>query len=269
VLSGGAEPVGVVARGRPRHSHVPVDRVDELVRGVRPRLVGALLAAVGTVIVASPAVALGALPANVAVVVGTPITRQVLDHWMFVGVKTDTKPGEALIVPTDPPRFDRCVARVRALIPGLQRISSHTLRSDCAVLFHQVAGQELDLLIMADWEKSEAAADGILITAAQVDHAYHVDTRRQFGTPARFRRYLRRTGETIADVRFRVRVALVHAALLKAEHLTESALGGELKQSFKPQTACARFYMVSDCRPGAVAGASRGEGLTINVPFPW
>jgi hypothetical protein len=233
---------------------MPVDRVDELARGVRPRLVCGLLAAVGTMILALPAAALGALPADVAVVAGTPITRQVLDHWMFVSVKTDTDPGEALVVPTDPPGFDRCVARVRAVIPGQQRTSAQTLRSDCAVLFHQLSGQELDLLIMSDWEKSQAAADGILITAAQVNHAYQVDIRQQFGTRARFRRYLRRTGETIADVRFRVRVTLVHAALLKAEHLTEGALGGELKRRFKQQTACARFYIVSDC-----AGRNRGR----------
>ena len=132
------------------------------------------------------------------------------------------------------------------------------------MLFHQLSGQELDLLIIADWERSEAAADGILITAAQVDHAYQVDIREQFGTPARFRRYLRRTGETIADVRFRVRVTLVHAALLKAEHLTEGALGGELKRRFKPQTACARFYVVSDCagaaQPRSAAGWAHGHG---------
>jgi hypothetical protein len=226
---------------------MPVHRVDELARGVRPRLVRGLLAAVGTMILALPAAALGALPADVALVGGRPISRQVFDHWMFVNIKSNTDPGEALIVPTDPPRFDRCIASVRALIPGLHRTSDSTLRADCAVLFRQVSGQALDFLIMADWEKIEATADGIVITAAQVDHSYRVDIREQFGTPARFRRYLRHTGETIADVRFRIRVTLVHAALLKAEHVTEGALGGELKRRFKQQTACARFYMVSDC----------------------
>jgi hypothetical protein len=226
---------------------MPMDRVDELVRGMRCRLVGALLAALGTVILALPAGVLGALPADVASVAGTPISRQVFDHWMFVNIKSNTNPGEALIVPTDPPRFQRCIASVRALIPGVHRISASTLRADCEVLFRQVSGQALDFLITADWEKIEATADGIVITAAQVDHSYRVDIRQQFGTRARFRRYLRHTGETIPDVRFRIRVTLVHAALLKAEHLTEGALGGELTRRFKPQTACARFYMASDC----------------------
>ena len=209
------------------------------------------MVAVVTVILALPAGVLGALPADVAVVAGTPISRQVLDHWMFVNIKSDTDPGEAVIVPTDPPRFNRCIASVRALIPGLHRTSDSTVRADCASLFKVRSGQALDLLIEIDWEKIEATADGIQITAAQVDHSYRVDTREQFGTPARFRRYLHRTGETIADVRFRVRVTLVHAALLKAEHLTAGALAGELKRRFMRQTACARFYMASDCGEAA------------------
>jgi hypothetical protein len=228
-----------------------VDRVVELARSVRPRLVGGLLAGVGTAALALSAAALGALPADVATVAGTPISRQRLDHWMFISVKTNTDPGEALVVPTDPPRFDRCVARVRALIPGLHRTSAQTLRSDCALLFHRLSGQALDFLIMADWEKIEAASDGIVITAAQVDDAYQVDTSKQFATPALFRRYLHRTGETIADVRFRVRVTLVDAALRKAEHLTPDTLGGELKRRFKQQTTCARFYTVTDCAAAA------------------
>lgn len=242
---------GVAALGRLRHSRPSVDWMNGRSRGAQSQLVGGLVVAVMAVILALPARVLGALPADVASVAGTPISRQVFDHWMFVNIKSNTNPGEALVVPTDPPRFKRCIASVRALIPGVHRISASTLRADCAVLFRQVSGQALDFLIIADWERIEATADGIVITAAQVDHAYQVDRRRQFGTPAGFRRYLRHTGETVADVRFRIRVTLVHAALLKAEHLTEGALGGELKRRFKRQTACARFYTVSDCAGGA------------------
>ena len=250
---------GLVALGRLRHSRTPVDWVDGLSRGAGHQLVGGLVVAVVTVILALPTGVLGALPADVAVVAGSPISRQVLDHWMSVNIKSDTDPGEGLIVPTDPPRFNRCIASVRALIPTLHRASASTLRSDCALLFRQRSGQALDLLITVDWEKIEATADRVRITAAQVDHSYRVDTREQFGTPARFRRYLRRTGETIVDVRFRVRVTLVHAALLKAEHLTEGALGGELKRRFNPQTACSRFYVVSDCA-GAAQSRTRAAG---------
>ena len=68
--------------------------------------------------------------------------------------------------------------------------------------------------------------------------------------PSEFRRYLRRTGETAADVKFRVCGQLIREALLKTEHLTARALDAELTQRFKPQTACARFYVMSDCARG-------------------
>jgi hypothetical protein len=231
-------------RGAVRHSRA-VDWVAELTRGARRR--AGWLAAVGVVALMAPAGVRGAVPADVAVVAGTPIARPVLDHWMFVSVKTDSDPDEPLVVPTDPPRFDRCVARVRAVTPSLRRTSAQTLRADCALLFHNLTGQVLDFLIRVDWEKAEAQADGIMISAAQVDHTYRADTRAQFPTASAFRRFRRRTGETIPDVRFRVRVILTHAALLKAEHLSEAALDGELTRRFEPQTTCARFYAVSDC----------------------
>jgi hypothetical protein len=208
-----------------------------------------LIVALAAAGVAVPTQAAAAVPVDVAVAAGTPITRQALDHWMTVASKASTGPGEPLIVPTDPPRFNRCIARVYATIPSLRHTRASVLRADCAQLFTNLSGPELDLLITADWETIEARADGIVITAAQVSRGYHLDTRRQFGTPARFRRWLRRTGETIADVRFRVRVTLTHAALLKAEQLTAPALGRELTQRFQPQTQCARFYEVSDCAP--------------------
>lgn len=110
--------------------------------------------------------------------------------------------------------------------------------------------QVLDLLIRAGWQDDEAAMDGIVVDAAQVEHAYEVEKQTHYPTRAVFRRYLRRTGETVADVKFRVRVQLVREALLKAEDLTASALDAELTSRFKAQTLCARFYVMSDCAGG-------------------
>ena len=88
------------------------------------------------------------------------------------------------------------------------------------------------------------------MVTTQVERAYEVDKRRLYPSPAEFRRYLRRTGETTADVKFRVGGQPIREALLKTEHLTARALDAELTQRFKPQTACARFYVMSDCAGG-------------------
>jgi hypothetical protein len=169
---------------------------------------------------------------------------------MFVIVKSASNPGEPAIVPTDPPRFSHCVAQVRAQIPTLRHTPTQTLRSDCAVLFRGTSRDVLDFLIRADWQDAQAAADGIVVTAAQVERAYEVGKRRNYPNPALFRRYLRRTGQTVADVKFRVRANLTRQALLKTEHLTPASLDAELTSRFKAQTVCARLYVMSDCAGG-------------------
>jgi hypothetical protein len=192
----------------------------------------------------------GASRASVAVVAGKPIERQVLNHWLFVFANAANGPDSPVIVPSDPPRFNHCVARVRAVIPGLRDTSAETIRADCATLFTNLSRPVLDLLITADWQEDEAATDGVVVSAAQVEHAYRLDRRRLYPTRRQFRRYLHRTGETIADVMFRVRSQVIRGALLKAEHLTAGALDAELRSRFKPETECARFYITSDCAGG-------------------
>ena len=205
---------------------------------------------VAVLALALPATVFAALPADVAVVAGKPVKRHVFNHWMFVIVKSASSPGEPAIVPTDPPRFSRCVAQVRAQIPTLRHTPAKTLRSDCAVLFTATSQNVLDFLIRGDWQDAQAAADGIVVTTAQVERAFEVGKRRNYQNPALFRRYLRRTGQTVADVKFRVRANLIRGALLTNEHLTSAALDAELTSRFKPQTACARFYVMSDCAGG-------------------
>jgi hypothetical protein len=108
----------------------------------------------------------------------------------------------------------------------------------------------LDLLVSADWQEAEAADDGIVITAAQVDHSFTAQRQKLYPKPAQFRRFLRRSGQTVADVKFRVRASLLFEALRRAEHLSPGALEAELARRFKPRTTCARFYVVSDCANG-------------------
>lgn len=207
-----------------------------------------MLAVAGLIL---PATVLGALPASVAVVDGKPIPRDVFDHWMFVAAKGDRGAnGGTVIVPTDPPRFTGCVAQVRAKIPNLRHASARVVRDDCALLFTNLSRQVLDFLITARWDDAEAAADGIVISAAQVQRTFAVDKRMQFPTRAAFRRYLKGSGETVDDVKFRIRASLIAKALLTTEHLSADALEAELTTRFKPNTSCARYYVMFDCAGG-------------------
>jgi hypothetical protein len=216
----------------------------------RPRLILRLALAVSLTAATLAGAAAHAPPRDVAVVVGKPIERRVFDHWMVVTAKSANRPDTPTIVPADPPRFTRCVARVRAVIPSLRQTRTRVLRSDCAKLFTALSRPVLDLLIKVDWQDDEAGIDGIVVSPAAVDRAYELGKRQNFPSRLQFRRYLRRTGETIADVKFRVRADLTHEALLKAEHLTAAALDAELANRFKPRTSCARFFVMADCAGG-------------------
>ncbi len=60
------------------------------------------------------------VPGNsVADVAGNPITTQAFNHWMFVAAKSQAaqNPGAPVIVPSDPPQFNGCVAQVRRADP--------------------------------------------------------------------------------------------------------------------------------------------------------
>src|SRR5579862_9300039 len=73
----------------------------------------------------------GGIPGNaVAVVAGNPISTRAFDHWMFVVAKTQAAqaPGEPVIVPNDPPKFNSCISQVRAEIPTLRKTATTTLR---------------------------------------------------------------------------------------------------------------------------------------------
>src|SRR5437764_8902885 len=74
---------------------------------------------------------------SVADVAGNPITTQAFNHWMFVAAKSQQaqSPGSPVIVPTDPPNFDKCVAEVRKQLPNLAKSPTKTLRADCKQLF--------------------------------------------------------------------------------------------------------------------------------------
>jgi hypothetical protein len=194
-----------------------------------------------------PSVVRAGTAANVAEVVGTPITRQVFDHWMFVTAKSSASRGQAVIVPADPPRFTECITRVRETSPRHRHDSEKILRDDCGQLFVSLRDQVLDFLITAHWLEDRAFTDHIAFTPAQVRRAFAADKREQFQTPGDFKAFLTETGQTIEDVIFRVRVTLIYQALLNKEHLTPTALSTEVAHLFKSRTTCARYYAMSDC----------------------
>jgi hypothetical protein len=193
-----------------------------------------------------PAPAFGA-GGDVATVAGAVITRHEFDHWIRIAAHTSAAQSSPVIVPTDPPRFNACIAEARRKIPSLQKTPIRILRATCRQLFGSLEPAVLDFLIKDRWYEDRAAADGITITARRVRQVFEADKRDQFSTSAQLRRFLKETGQTTADILFRVRASLLYAALLKGEHVSQRALSAEIEREYRPQTTCARYYVIADC----------------------
>jgi len=159
---------------------------------------------------------------SVADMAGNPITLKAFNHWMYVAAKSQAaqSPGSPVIVPNDPPNFDRCVAQVRRQVPTLAKTSRKQLRADCKQLFQTYSSQVLDFLIKAYWYQAEAARLHIKVTDAQVQKAFTTAKNQQFSSNAQFTAFLNQTGQTLQDILFRFRINEIFRKLL-ARHSTK------------------------------------------------
>ena len=158
---------------------------------------------------------------SVADVAGNQISTQAFNHWMYVLAKTQAAqaPGQPVIVPNDPPNFSKCVAQVKAEIPSLAKTANKTLVADCQRVFTSLSSTVMDYLIKAYWYQAVAHKMGIKISDAQVQKALAAAKKAQFSTPAQFQQFLSSTGQTQADVTYRIRIEQIYNKLL-AKHPT-------------------------------------------------
>ena len=159
---------------------------------------------------------------SVATVAGNPISRQAFNHWMYVAAKSQAaqSPGQPVIVPNDPPNFDKCIAQVKKQIPSLAKTATKTLRTDCKQLFTSLSSQVMDFLIKSYWYQADANKLGVKVTDADVQKAFDAARKQQFPTAAGFKNFLTQTGQTQQDILFRFRINQIVQKLV-AKHNTK------------------------------------------------
>jgi hypothetical protein len=222
------------------------------IRGiVRRWLVGSMAVAGLSVVVlvsaaSSPARAI-VPPDAAAEVIGQSITVTTFDHWMRVAAKASAAPGSVVVIPLQPPGFASCLAQVRKKLHRLARDSNAKIKLYCHRLFRSLNSVVLDFLIKAHWYEAAAAGRGIVFTGQQITAKFDQEKRQQFATAGAFRTFLRQTGQTIADIRFRVRLNLIYEALIKREGGKASIVEAQARQAYQAGTLCARYYVMDDC----------------------
>ena len=157
---------------------------------------------------------------TIACVAGRRLEKSTFDHWMYITAKASASqaPNAPVIVPTDPPRFSKCIASARRKIPALRRVSRAALRAQCATLFRSLDHDTLGFIVRAEWFEREATRDRIVITDAHVRRVFERDKHEAYQTEAAFHAFLRQTGQTVGDILFRVRANLSYGALFKRFH---------------------------------------------------
>jgi foldase protein PrsA len=211
---------------------------------------------------------------SAAVVAGNPISVRAVNHWMYVLAKTQSaqSPGQPVIVPNDPPAFTKCIAQVKAEIPTLAKTADKTLKSDCGRVFASLSGTVLDYLIKAYWYQATAHRLGIKVTDAQVQKALDaVKKSLALSTKAQFQSFLTSTGQTLADVTYRVKIEQIYNKLL-ARHPTKvtavqiAAYYNAHKSQFgTPETRNMRIVLAKSADQANAAKTALRHGASWNV----
>jgi hypothetical protein len=121
----------------------------------------------------------------------------------------------------------------------------------------EVTKEAMGFLVSSDWVLGEAADLNIDVSEAKVRHTFDHIRGEQFPKQKEFKIFLRKSGQTVADLLFRVRLNLLSTGIQRhvlAGHRgaksRQRALGGfvqEFKLKWTAQTYCEPGYAISDC----------------------
>lgn len=214
------------------------------------------------------------IPGNsVADVAGNPISTQAFNHWMYVLAKTQAaqSPGSPVIVPNDPPNFNKCIAQVKAEIPTLAKTATKTLRTDCQRVFTSLSSEVMNYLISSYWFQAQAHKLGIKVTNAEVQKTLNQAKQAQFSTAAQYTSFLNSTGQTNADVTYRIRVEDLYSKLLAKQpsKVTPAAItsyyNNHKSQFGTPETRNIRIVLASSAAQADTAKKALQSGQSWAV----
>lgn len=148
----------------------------------------------------------GASAAPVATVDGQVIELQVFEHWMTIAARST-----GATVPDRANDHRRCIAAKRKALPPKERqkVTDTRLRTQCQREYAQLRDQVVQLLISFKWIEGEAALRGLTVTDAEVTQEFDKQKRQSFPKEADFQKFLKTSGQTLADVHARVRLDLL------------------------------------------------------------
>jgi hypothetical protein len=115
----------------------------------------------------------------------------------------------------------------------------------------------MGFLISSDWVEAQATVMHIHVSMPEVHRSFEQIRREQFPKPGEFEQFLKRSGQTVADLLMRVRINMTSQRIQKrvvgkshGRVARERAFAGfvrAFKRRGEAQTYCVRAYATSDC----------------------
>jgi hypothetical protein len=210
--------------------------------------------ALGAVLLTTPATAgvhsAAASGGPVAVVGSAEISHAAFRHWLIVANDAgQASTGKAAPPLPLPPTYAACIAALQAT-PADAGDTAAQLRASCVKSYRALVKDVMNYLIQAIWVEGEANARGITVTRAQVKAEFQAQrktTTPPLTTAAELDSFMAKSGQTLADLRWRTRLnllatAITHEVEAKAGHVTAAQIAAYYaahRAQFKGKTLAA------------------------------
>lgn len=251
----------------PSHGKLPLLRTGMVGKVARVRYVrlreGVLAGIVVAALLCVPATA-QEVPhegERVAQVGAVAISRADFDHWFAAAARSHAgRPMEFVA-----PRYERCTAAKRKLraAKGWRKLDERELRARCARDHHELRRQAMQFLVQSQWVEQEAASRGVAVSERRVRQIFQRQKRAAFSNERGYRRFLRESGATEADILYRIRLDTLQNRLTR--HVTRNVAPAReqialarfievFRKRYRAKTWCADGYVIVEC--GAIAPPS-------------
>jgi foldase protein PrsA len=238
-----------------------------------------LLAALAAVILVIAGCGGSDVPSDSVATVGdAKITKQQYDHWLAATIKqqaqsTGQKPADVVI--PDPPNFTRCVAAKmkQPLQKGVPKPDPKTLKSQCKQEYDSASQTTMQFLISSQWLLQETARRKIVASDKEVRTTFDQQKKQSFPKEADYQKFLTSSGQTEADLLFRIKQTVLinklQQAIIKGQKpVTDQQIQdyyNKNKQRFaQPET---RDLQVVLAKTQAKAGAAK-KAIQSGTPWP-
>jgi foldase protein PrsA len=115
----------------------------------------------------------------------------------------------------DPPSFSACVGRLKATEAGFASPAEATLQQNCRKQYEQLLREALTLTIHHQWILGEAREEGLSASPREVSEEFQHGKRTLFHSSAEYEANRKKSGKSVADVMFELKLGKLTQAIFK------------------------------------------------------